>query len=77
MCVICDEVAIPDWSHNEKREFVAAWEDIESNAVSDELIDEYEPLIELARVGAFYGVLVVPKEWRQEYIDQHCCIGKA
>ena len=72
MCFACNEVTIPEWPIEKQREFVASFEQIELDEVTDELIDEYEPLIDLGRIISVYGVLVVPKE----YIDQHCCRGK-
>ena len=72
MCLACNEVEIPEWSLQEKREFIASFENIEPESVPDELIYEYDPLIGLGQVMSVYGVLAVP----QEYIDQHCCRGK-
>ena len=76
MCMICNEVEIPEWSQQKKREFVASWEDVEPDTISDELIDEYELLFDLALIEEHYGVLAVPKEWRDEFMEKHCCIGK-
>ena len=72
MCIACDNVEIPDWTMEKKREFVASFEEVEPEEVTDELIDEYEPLIGLGVVLSAYGALAVP----QEYIDQYCCKGK-
>ena len=71
MCIACDDIEIPEWSEEQKREFVASFAAISPEAVTDDLVAEYEPLIDLAMVESAVGVLAIP----QDYIDQNCCKG--
>ena len=59
----------PDWPLERKREYVAYWEDIDADEVTDDLIEQYEWAIGLEGCLAFYGALVVP----QDYFDRYCC----
>lgn len=59
----------PDWPIERKREFVAYYEEMTPEKVTDDLVDGYEAIIVLERCWQHYGVIAISRD----HLIRHCC----